>query len=60
MSHAVRAAAATAADGKTDFPHRAAEAGGDEGSPAEGAAGAAGLHNAAFRSGHGHRNLSIL
>lgn len=54
MSHAVRAAAATAADGKTDFPHRAAEAGGDEGSPAEGAAGAAGLHNAAFRSEHGH------
>lgn len=50
VCHAVGAAATTAPVRETDFPHWAAEAGGDEGSPAEGAAGAAGLHNAAFRS----------
>lgn len=44
---AAGAAAAAASDRETDVPHGAAEAGGDEGSPAEGAAG---IHSAAHRS----------
>lgn len=44
---AAGAAAAAASDGETDVPHGAAEAGRDEGSPAEGAAG---IHSAAHRS----------
>lgn len=45
--HAAGAAAAAASDGETDVPHGAAEAGGVEGPPAEGAAG---IHSAAHRS----------
>lgn len=47
----VGAAAAATAGREADISHGAAEAGRDEGSPAEGAAGPAGLHHAAFRSG---------
>lgn len=44
----VGAAAAATVGREADISHGAAEAGRDEGSPAEGAAG---LHHAAFRSG---------
>lgn len=54
--HAAGAAAAAAPVRETDLPHGAAETGRDEGSPAEGAAGTAGIHSAAFRSDHAHTN----
>lgn len=55
---AAGAAAAAATVWEADVPHWAAEAGRDESAPAEGAAGAARIHNAAFRSGHTHTHPS--
>lgn len=62
VRHAARAAAAAAPDRETDVPHGAAETGRDEGSPAKGAARAAGIHSAAFRSDHErtHQNSNTL
>lgn len=56
---AAGAAEAAAPVREADVPHRAAETGRDEGSPAEGAARSAGIHSAAIRS-HTHKSNTLL
>lgn len=54
VHRAAGAAAAAAPDRKTHIPHGAAETGRDEGPPAKGAAGPAGVHTPTLRSDGTH------
>lgn len=58
MHHVARAAATAAPDRKTHIPHGAAETGRDEGPPAKGAAGAAGIYTATVRSDNNTQHTS--